>query len=108
GASGRRCAPGTRSPGRRNRGPWGAVKRIFKEAEVKDDTEIFGAVAARFDTALASGGFQPSRLTMAYLVRRAWRYYRRLRTRPPPVYAHPRVHAPSCYPAHTHPSGPPA
>ena len=32
-------------------GPWRALKRIFKEAEARDDTEVFGALAARFDSA---------------------------------------------------------
>ena len=36
-------------------GPWRALKRIFKEAEARDDTEVFGALAARFDMAHASG-----------------------------------------------------
>ena len=30
-------------------GPWRALKRIFKEAEARGDTEVFGALAARFD-----------------------------------------------------------
>ena len=29
-------------------GPFKALKRIFKEAEAKDDTEVYGALAARF------------------------------------------------------------
>ena len=32
-------------------GPWRALKRIFKEAEAQGDTEILGALAARFDMA---------------------------------------------------------
>src|SRR5262249_52942931 len=28
-------------------GPWRALKRIFKEAEAKHDTEVYGALAAR-------------------------------------------------------------
>src|SRR5262249_48705346 len=36
-------------------GPWRALKRIFKEAETKRDTEVFGALAARFDMARARG-----------------------------------------------------
>ena len=34
-------------------GPWRALKRIFKEAEARGDTEVFGALAARFDTEYA-------------------------------------------------------
>ena len=36
-------------------GPWKALKRIFKEAEAKNDTEVFGAIAARIDMASAQG-----------------------------------------------------
>src|SRR5262249_333022 len=32
-------------------GPWRALKRIFKEAEARNDTEILGALAARVDLA---------------------------------------------------------
>jgi hypothetical protein len=69
-------------------GPWRALKRIFKEAEARNDTEIYGALAARLDMALA--GWQRidvSRATLAYLVRRAWRFLRRLGTRLPACYA---------------------
>ena len=49
-------------------GPWRALKRIFKEAEARGDTEVFGALAARFDRAHASGDHAVSKLTLAYLV----------------------------------------
>ena len=69
-------------------GPWRALKRIFKEAEAKNDTEIYGALAARFDMSFARGyGRQVSGGTMAYLVRRAWRYLRRLAVQLPATYA---------------------
>ena len=83
----RRCLLGVIATVRLRYGPWRALKRIFKEAECRDDTEVFGALAARFDAALSGGNFQPSRLTMAYLARRSWRYYRRLAKRLPAVYA---------------------
>jgi hypothetical protein len=68
-------------------GPWRALKRIFKEAEARGDTEIFGALATRFDMAYAAGG-QPIRGgTLAYLVRRAWRYLRRTAQTLPVAYA---------------------
>ena len=35
-------------------GPWRGLKRIFKEAEERGDTEILGALAARFDAAYAT------------------------------------------------------
>ncbi len=66
-------------------GPWRALKRIFKEAEARDDTEVFGALAARVDAAFAQGDPQPEvgSLTLGYLRRRAWRYLRTVaRTRP--------------------------
>ena len=69
-------------------GPWRALKRIFKEAEERDDLEVFGALAARFDMALASRSHdrEISRATLAYMVRRAWRYLRRLGEQFPVAY----------------------
>jgi hypothetical protein len=68
-------------------GPWRALKRIFKEAEAKGDTEVYGALAARFDMAQASGGHSVSAPTMRYLVRRAWRTLRYTAVRMPVAYA---------------------
>src|SRR5262249_40274193 len=70
-------------------GPWRAMKRIFKEAEAKGDTEIYGAIAARFDTTLAmgAGSHQGSGATLAYLVRRSWRFLRRTAEGLPACYA---------------------
>jgi hypothetical protein len=68
-------------------GPWRALKRIFKESEVRGDTEVYGALAARFDMAQARGGHQVSKATLAYLVRRAWRYLRRTAVQLPAAYA---------------------
>jgi len=59
-------------------GPFKALKTIFKEAEARNDTEVFGALAARFDMALASGEHSVSQRTLSYLVRRGWRYLRRI------------------------------
>jgi hypothetical protein len=68
-------------------GPWRALKRVFKEAEARGDTEVYGALSARFDMAYAAGG-QPIRNgTLAYLVRRAWRYLRRTAQTLPVAYA---------------------
>jgi len=69
-------------------GPWKAVKKIFKEAEARNDTEVFGAIAARLDTAHAgySYGRQISGATLSYLVRRAWRYLRRVGLHLPATY----------------------
>ena len=70
-------------------GPWRALKRIFKEAEAKNDTEVFGALAARFDAALSGKGGTKSvsAATLAYLSRRAWRYLRRVGQQLPATYA---------------------
>src|SRR5262249_11875775 len=69
-------------------GPWRALQKIFKEAEAKNDTEIHGALSARFDMAFASHyGRQVSGGTLAYCARRAWRYLRRLATQLPATYA---------------------
>ncbi len=70
-------------------GPWRGLKQIFKEAETKNDSEILGALAARFDTAYATkaGSYREiSRRTMGYLVRRAWRSLRRIGQALPPAY----------------------
>lgn len=67
-------------------GPWRALKKIFKEAEARNDTEIYGALAARFDMAYSRGYGTVSRLTLGYLLRRAWRYLRRLGTQLPVAY----------------------
>ena len=70
-------------------GPWRALKRIFKEAETKNDTEVYGALAARFDAALSGRGGRKSvsAATLAYLSRRAWRYLRRVGQQLPATYA---------------------
>ncbi len=68
-------------------GPWRGLKTIFKEAEAKHDTEIYGCLTARFDSALAKNQHSVSKATLAYLTRRAWRYLRRLGETLPALYA---------------------
>lgn len=70
-------------------GPWRALKAIFKEAEAKNDTEVYGTLAARFDAALSGRGGRKSvsSATLAYLSRRAWRYLRRVGQQLPATYA---------------------
>jgi hypothetical protein len=68
-------------------GPWRALKRIFKEAEARDDLEVFSALAARIDaeSAASSRGTAEAATdaTLSYLRRRAWRHLRgTARTRP--------------------------
>jgi len=68
-------------------GPWRGLKTIFKEAEARDDWEIYSALAARFDTVLASGAHRIKKPTILYLVRRAWRSLRRVGQSFPALYA---------------------
>ena len=69
-------------------GPWKALKRIFKEAEAKRDTEVYGALAARFDKEAAGRGARGvSGATLAYLARRGWRFLRRVAVQLPATYA---------------------
>ena len=69
-------------------GPWRALKRVFKESEANRDTEVYGALAARFDKEHASHGHRSiSSQTFAYLVRRAWRFLRRVGVQLPATYA---------------------
>jgi hypothetical protein len=66
-------------------GPWKALKKVFKEAEAKNDTEVYGAIAARID--MASGGYgKVSGATLGYCARRAWRYLRRVGVQLPATY----------------------
>ncbi|WP_435020873.1 BRCT domain-containing protein [Tundrisphaera sp. TA3] len=70
-------------------GPWRALKRIFKEAEARDDTEVFGALAARIDADYGRSYPTPEvgSPTLSYLRRRAWRYLRRTAQARPACYA---------------------
>jgi hypothetical protein len=68
-------------------GPWKALKKIFKESEARNDTEIYGAIAARIDMASAQGGHgKVGGATLAYCARRAWRYLRRVAVQLPAAY----------------------
>jgi len=75
-------------------GPWRALKRIFKEAEARDDTEVYGALAARIDSGNSAevGG-----LTLSYLRRRTWRYLRRTALTRPACYADVAADVLACY-----------
>ena len=70
-------------------GVWKALKQIFKDAEERQDYEVYGALAARFDVDYAArrSGNEVRRATLGYLVRRAWRTLRRLGEGLPAVYA---------------------
>lgn len=69
-------------------GVWRGIKKVYKEAEAKGDTEVFGAIAARLDEAYPRHHQQEvSRRTVAYMRRRAWRYLRRQAETLPATYA---------------------
>ncbi|MEK6237592.1 MAG: hypothetical protein N2C14_23035, partial [Planctomycetales bacterium] len=68
-------------------GPWRALKQIFKEAEAQGDSEILGALAARFDMAFSGAQHSVSKATLGYLCRRGWRYLRRTAESLPICYA---------------------
>ncbi|WP_372365071.1 BRCT domain-containing protein [Candidatus Uabimicrobium sp. HlEnr_7] len=84
-------------------GPWRGLKQIFKEAEAKKDSEIFGALSARFDCELAcfSNTNEVSRATLRYLVRRSWRYLRKIGQDLPACYLDYVVDVLKFYPPHT-------
>jgi hypothetical protein len=84
-------------------GAWRALKRIFKEAEEAQDLEVFGASAARFDQQLAQGYFssEVTKTTLRYMVRRGWRFLRRLGETLPAVYADAAVEVLRFYPENT-------
>lgn len=68
-------------------GAWRAIKRIFKQAEERADTEIFGAIAARVDQAYYNHrDGEIRRRTLSYMRRRAWRFLRRQAETLPAVY----------------------
>ena len=68
-------------------GPWKALKRIYKESEAAGDTQVMGALSARFDWAYSTGRHDVSNRTLAYLCRRSWRYLRRIAETLPACYA---------------------
>ena len=84
-------------------GPWRALKLIFKEAEERGDTEMLGALAARFDAELSyrTTRHEVSRKTLGYLVRRAWRFLRRQAETLPACYADSAVDILRFYPDNT-------
>ncbi|MGK0289994.1 MAG: hypothetical protein ACI86H_001449 [bacterium] len=68
-------------------GSWKGIKKIFKESEERNDTEMLGAISARLDRDFAdprSSEIRPE--TVGYLVRRAWRYLRRMGQNMPALY----------------------
>ena len=69
-------------------GVWKSFKHIYKKAEERHDTEMFGILAWRLD-AMHQTSYHASELgagTLAYLRRRAWRYMRQLGQAVPELY----------------------
>ncbi len=68
-------------------GIWGGLKRVYKRAEEDLDAEVFGVLAARFDSARTARG--PSNVraaTLTYMTRRASRFLRYLGKSLPTLY----------------------
>jgi hypothetical protein len=86
-----------------NWGPWKGLKTIFKHAEAHGDVELLAAIAARIDSARSQsgGGREVSGGTKTYMVRRAWRYLRRVGERFPSRYADVAVEFMRFYPDNT-------
>ncbi len=59
-------------------GPWKGIKALYKESELNNDIEIFGAIGARIDQELCRNYGDINQVTIAYLNRRSWRYLRTL------------------------------
>jgi len=69
-------------------GAWQAAKAIYKLAEARHDTAMFGVLAFRFD-AMSALPYDASEIgtgTVIYLRRRAWRYLRLLGRASPDAY----------------------
>ncbi|MFN8578870.1 MAG: hypothetical protein U0354_18735, partial [Candidatus Sericytochromatia bacterium] len=81
-------------------GVWKAIKKIFKEAEAKNDTDILGAISARLDIAYSEQqhNSEVGRGTIIYLVRRAWRYLRNIGKNFPSFYCQSVVDFLKAYP----------
>lgn len=84
-------------------GPWKGIKTIFKHAEANGDVELLAAIAARIDSERSRGSYgrEVSGGTKTYMVRRAWRYLRRVGERFPSRYADVAVEFMRFYPDST-------
>ena len=80
-------------------GMWRAAKAIYKLAEARYDAELFGALAARFDTAAGGTSGEVRGGTLLYLRRRAWRFLRLLGKASPDAYVAFAVEVLRHYPA---------
>lgn len=84
-------------------GVWKALKRIFKEAQDNQDSDMFGAIAARIDLEQASRRSHDEVRygTLLYLARRTWRHLRDLGTHFSSVYCQNAVDLLKAYPTST-------
>lgn len=83
-----------------NHGVWKAIKKIFKEAEEKNDTDMLGAISARLDTFYSEKKYnnEVSQGTVLYLIRRAWRYLNNIGKNFPSFYCQSAVDFLKYYP----------
>ncbi len=83
-----------------NFGAWKAIKKIFKESEEKNNTDMLGAISARLDSSYANKEInnQISQGTILYLIRRAWRYLNNQGSNFPSFYCQTAVDFLKAYP----------
>ncbi|MEK7432445.1 MAG: BRCT domain-containing protein [Cyanobacteriota bacterium] len=81
-------------------GVWKAIKKIFKESEDKNDTDMLGAISSRLDTVYANKEFnnEVTLGTILYMVRRGWRYLRNIGENFPSFYCQSAVDFLKAYP----------
>ncbi|HHL19036.1 MAG TPA: hypothetical protein ENJ33_04810 [Thiothrix sp.] len=82
-------------------GIWKAFKIIYKEAEKKADHPLLGELIARFDAAHANNDASISHATLLYMVRRGWRYLRKLGESLPVCYPDAAASCLAAYPDNT-------
>ncbi|VAW77645.1 hypothetical protein MNBD_GAMMA12-984 [hydrothermal vent metagenome] len=80
-------------------GPWKGIKALYKESELKNDIEIFGAIGARIDQEFCRNYGDINQVTIAYLSRRSWRYLRTLAKSFPITYPDAAVNFLKHYPS---------
>lgn len=81
-------------------GVWKAIKKIFKEAEAQNDSDMLGAISARLDSIYSNKQFnsEVSQGTILYLIRRGWRYLLNIGKNFPSFYCQSAVDFLKAYP----------
>lgn len=82
-------------------GVWKAFKFIYKDSEKKADHQLLGELIARFDYAYANNDASISHATLLYMVRRGWRYLRKLGESLPVCYPDAAASCLAAYPDDT-------